>query len=257
MTSNNVRLTQAQLSSFKKNGFLVVRGWLTGDALGKLQQLAQQQYRHPTEPWELEAQLGYPGAPLAIEETGGQTIRRLLGACQREPSWRALATGEPLKGCIQRLLNSSDISLSQAHHNCLMTKSPLYSSDTGWHQDSRYWHFKKNELISAWLALGNETAENGALQVVPGSHCENFSPQQFDESTFFIADKYENISFIEQAITLVLNPGDLLFFHCNLLHRASRNLTNTTKLSLVFTYHSSDNTPVGNTRSAAMDEILL
>ncbi len=35
----------------------------------------------------------------------------------------------------------------------------------------------------------------------------------------------------------LLIQGDALFFHSKLFHAADRNLTNETKLSLVFTYH--------------------
>ena len=37
-----------------------------------------------------------------------------------------------------------------------MTKQARYSSSTGWHRDSRYWHFQRPELISVWLALRDE-----------------------------------------------------------------------------------------------------
>lgn len=58
---------------------------------------------------------------------------------------------------LAQLFGRDDIVLSQRHHNCIMTKQPGYSSATLWHQDNRYWWFDTENLISAWLALGEET----------------------------------------------------------------------------------------------------
>ena len=61
--------------------------------------------------------------------------------------------------------------LSQCHHNCVMTKHPGCSA-TLWHQDIRYWSFDRPELISAWFALDQEEAVNGALRVIPEAMSE-------------------------------------------------------------------------------------
>ena len=66
--------------------------------------------------------------------------------------------------------------MSRAHHNCLMTKHPRYGSMTGWHRDMRFWSFEREDLVSVWLALGEETIDNGALWFVPGSHTACSTP---------------------------------------------------------------------------------
>nr|MBX2857159.1 phytanoyl-CoA dioxygenase family protein [Cellvibrionaceae bacterium] len=182
-------LAPYQIAAFEKNGYIILPQWLSGEALAAMQQLAQLQFKKPSEPWELEAQLGYPGAPASAAHEGGYTTRRLLGAYRRDPMWQSYATNPSLKNCLQQLFKHPDIFLSQAHHNCLMTKSPRFSSDTGWHQDSRYWRFAKPELITAWLALGRETSSNGGLQVIPGSHRQTFLAEHFDKKAFFLANK--------------------------------------------------------------------
>lgn len=257
MSESNFKLTETQLTTFEKDGYLVIPNWLVDDALAAMQKLTQHQFNHPTEPWELEHQLGYPGAPSTINEIGGQTPRRLLAAYQREKLWREFAVSAPLKTCLEQLFNHTEIFLSQAHHNCLMTKSPRYSSDTGWHQDSRYWSFQKPELITAWLALGEENSSNGGLRVIPGSHRMPLESKQFDDMSFFVANRPKNLALINKSRAIELQQGDLLFFHCKLLHSASRNQTNSTKLSLVFTYYSGDNSPKAGSRSARNSEITL
>jgi phytanoyl-CoA hydroxylase len=147
--------------------------------------------------------------------------------------------------------------MSRAHHNCLMTKHPHFGSLTGWHRDIRYWSFQREDLVSVWLALGNEEIENGALWFVEGSHRMAFDPDRFDEAKFFRADRADNAQIIRTAESPRLAPGDAVFFHCNTLHSAGKNLSNAVKFSLVFTYHGRSNAPAAGTRSISKPEVPL
>ncbi len=49
-------------------------------------------------------------------------------------------------------------------------KEPRDPSFVSWHQDSTYWGLEPPEIVTAWIALTESTAENGALRVIPGSH---------------------------------------------------------------------------------------
>ncbi len=144
-----------------------------------------------------------------------------------------------------------------AHHNCVMTKQPRYSSETGWHQDIRYWAFERPELVSVWLALGRETPENGCLYVIPGTHTLPISRDRLDDALFLRPDLPENATLIAQKVPVELEPGDVLFFHCRTFHAAGRNRTEQTKYSVVFTFRPADNPPRPETRSASMPELLL
>ena len=52
-------------------------------------------------------------------------------------------------------------------------------------------------------------------------------------------------------------PGDALFFHCNTLHSAGKNLSDAVKFSLVYTYHGRSNAPKAGTRSASKPDVPL
>lgn len=251
------QLNQAQLKFFNQNGYLIIPSWLKPTQLKHFQRIAQAALTKAEPPLELEAELGYPGSPSSEDAQGGLTPRRLLGAYQREPDWQGFATQKVLARYLSQLLAHPQIYLSQSHHNCLMTKSPRYSSDTGWHQDYRYWQFEQAELVTAWLALGNEAKRNGGLRVIPGSHTLAFEHEQFDENLFFKEDQPNNQALIKYAKTVELAAGDLLFFHCNTLHCASRNLGEKNKLSLVFTYRNGSNAAIKNTRSASQKDICI
>ena len=208
------------------------------------------------QPLEYEAQVRYPGAPASLDAPGGRTVRRLLQACTRDALYEKWATSATIANPLRQLLGPR-VELSQAHHNCVMTKNPAFSSATGWHQDIRYWSFQKPALVSVWLALGPEHEENGCLWLVPGSHRMEFRREQYDSDLFFRTDLEENSLVLHDKVAAELDVGDVLFFHCRLLHAAGRNRTDLTKFAAVFTYHAADNHPLPDTRSASLAEIAL
>jgi phytanoyl-CoA hydroxylase len=248
--------SSAELAQFARDGFVIARGLVPQASCEAMKALALRHLAAGIQPLEYEAQVRYPGAPASLDAPGGRTVRRLLQACAREPLYRDCATSPELTIRLHQLLGSP-LELSQAHHNCIMTKNPAFSSATGWHQDIRYWSFRKPELVSVWLALGPEHEENGCLWLVPGSHNMEFRPDQYDDDRFFRADFVENRRILQTKVAAELDEGDVLFFHCRLLHAAGQNRTALTKFAAVFTYHAAGNRPLPGTRSASFPDISL
>jgi len=249
-------LKSEQIREFKEQGYLVLSGFSDGSFCESVVTLAKSELQRQAMPIEFEADTQYPGAPRSRTAEGGATARRLLMASQRHPMLLDWATTDPLKGILHQLLGA-DVFLSQAHHNCIMTKQPAYSSVTGWHRDSRYWNFARADLVSAWLALGDEQRENGCLLVLPGSHHWAITTDQLDACQFLRTDLDSNKTLLDQTTAVPLKQGDLLLFHSNLFHAAGRNITDMTKFSMVFTYRSGDNPPKPNSRSTSQAEIPL
>jgi len=245
-----------ELRRFRSEGFVVARGMADPITCSRLLAVVREHLTREVAPAEYEAQLHYPGAPESMDAPGGHTIRRLLQAYARDAAFRDWATS-PLVVRRLRQLIGPDVLLAQAHHNCVMTKQPRYSSVTGWHQDIRYWCFERPELVSVWLALGREYPENGCLSLIPGSHLLDLSPEQLDSALFLRADRSDNHALINTRVTPLLEPGDVLFFHCRTFHAADANRSGQSKLSLVFTYHAADNRPLPGTRSASLPAVPL
>jgi phytanoyl-CoA hydroxylase len=244
------------LENFNRDGFAVIRGLGTADACARMLEVAKAHLAAAIEPLEYEADVKYPGAPPSRDAPGGRTVRRLLQAYARDPAFAAWATSPALAAHLKPLLGPH-VELSQAHHNCVMTKDPAYSSITSWHRDIRYWSFERPELVSIWLALGRERVENGCLLVLPGSHAIDFGADRLDDAQFLRTDRPENAPLLKTRVAVELDPGDVLFFHCRLFHAAGNNQTAETKFSVVHTYHAGDNRPLPGTRSAALPDVAL
>ena len=255
-TSPSLEWTPQELEQFQQEGFLVVRGLATASDVAQMRAITEAGLRDHISPIEYEAELRYPGAPVSLDAEGGRTIRRLKQAQSRGAIFTEWMLRPEVVNRLKQLLGPRVV-CPLAHHNCIMTKQPRYSSQTGWHQDIRYWSFQRPDLVNAWIALGSERPENGCLQVIPGSHKLVLDRSRLDDELFFRGDLPLNEPLIEAKEFVSLNAGDVLFFHCRTLHAASENKTNETKFSAVFTFHSGDNHPIAGTRSSALPELLL
>lgn len=245
-----------ELSSFNRNGFVVQRELVPETYRSAILAVTKRDADLHFGDIEYEAEVQYPGAPLSLEEEGGRTIRRLRQAFSRDPVFSQLVKESFLLGRLQQLLGPQVV-MPLAHHNCVMTKHPHFSSDTGWHQDIRYWSFQSSQLVNVWIALGHESLSNGCLRLIPGSHRMELSNEQLDEQRFLREDWPGNSELLNSAEAAELHPGDVLFFHARCFHAATRNYSEATKYSAVFTFRSLENSPLPDTRSASLPELLL
>jgi phytanoyl-CoA hydroxylase len=248
--------TAAETAQFTRDGYIVARALASPNDCAAIKAIAERDHAAAVAPVEYETDTKYPGAPVSLDAPGGRTVRRLLQACARDPVIARWAVQPEIAARLKQLIGP-EVQLSQAHHNCVMTKNPSYSSITSWHQDIRYWSFARSELVSVWLALGREYFENGCLLVLPGSHTMDFTAEQLDDALFLRPDVEASKLLIRTQRRVELDAGDVLFFHCRTFHAAGHNQTADTKFSLVFTYHAADNAPLAGTRSAALPDIPL
>jgi phytanoyl-CoA hydroxylase len=241
---------------FACDGFCIARQLVPPALCERMLEVARDGLAREIAPVEYEADLHYPGAPSSRESAGGRTVRRLQQALTRDACFTEWICSAGLADRLRQILGPRVV-MPLAHHNCIMTKQPRYSSDTGWHQDIRYWAFARPDLVSVWLALTPENIRNGCLHLISGTHRMEIERHQYDEASFLREDLPENRALIARSVPAELQPGDVLFFHCLAFHAASRNHTEATKYSVVFTFRSADNPPLPNTRSASLPELLL
>lgn len=93
------------------------------------------------------------------------------------------------------------------------------------HQDQRYLAVKPGTCHAAWMALDDIDEENGCLRVVRGSHdLPVLCPIKSDTEVSFTSERVPLPPGVE-IVDVIMEPGDVLFFHGNLIHGSEPNVS--------------------------------
>jgi len=255
-------LTPLQLQDFQQNGFLILRNFFEVQKCEAILDVAKAHLKHHIEP--IETELGYNAKSLEYRRditdyssTKQQSqVRRLRQVYDRDILFKEWMENEKIRPILKQILDD-EVVITTAHHNSIMTKMSSPYSETAWHQDRRYWSYSDDNLVSVWLALGEENSENGVLEFIPKSHTMQFLSEQFGEKDYFLEDSPLNMSLIETKQSSNLKAGDVVLFHCKLLHRANRNSTQKPKISFVYTVKGEKTEAIEGSRSSQYKEVLL
>lgn len=107
-----------------------------------------------------------------------------------------------------------------------------------WHQDSAYFGLDPHEEITAWVAFTNSNAENGALQVLPGTH---LGPDLVHEETYardnmLARGQSLHIDDESSAVTIELKPGEFSLHHERTAHGSKPNGSAAPRIGFAFFY---------------------
>jgi phytanoyl-CoA hydroxylase len=257
-------LTPIQLDEFTKNGYLILRNFADKAECEAILDVAKAHLKHKIEPIETEIDYGEKSQEYrtnvtdynSIEKEDVVTVRRLRQVYSRDILFKNWMENEKIRPILEQVLDDKVV-ITTAHHNSIMTKMPHTSSETAWHQDRRYWSFSDDNLVSVWLALDEEYSQNGVLEFIPESHKMKFLEEQFGEKEYFNEEHPLNVSLIETKQSTTLSRGDVVLFHCKLLHRANENRTDKPKISFVYTVKGERTKVLKGSRSEEYPEILL
>lgn len=106
----------------------------------------------------------------------------------------------------------------------LVTKLPgCPRTAFAWHQDSQYYGRPAGEarVVTVWIPLVPATAENGCLEVIPGSHRWDLLPWDRDEHLNVRIPI--DVEAIGEPVAIPAEPGDLIVLTHRTLHGSSVN----------------------------------
>ncbi|TAN21707.1 MAG: phytanoyl-CoA dioxygenase family protein [Chitinophagaceae bacterium] len=227
------KLNRKEITNYKKDGYIIVRGFLSKEEVAKLSKTAFGDENIKNHAFELN------------DKTGKKT-RLTEWYNPQNDIYGMLARSKRMIESVDKLMDGDG---KVCHfHSKLMQKQPKVGGAWEWHQDYGYWY--KNEflfpdqMISVMIAITDATKENGCLQVIKGSHKmgrveHGLSGEQTGASEHYVdlALKTMDLVYVE------LKAGDALLFHSNLLHRSNANLSNKPRWSLISCYNRSSNAP--------------
>ncbi len=136
-------------------------------------------------------------------------------------------------------------------HSKLNVKEAFEGTVWLWHQDYGYWMLDGVDarLVSVMIILDKATTNNGCMMVVSGSHKWGRQEHFSDEETtnykqWCIATKSLKRKLREEQIEQITGqPGDVLFFDCNLVHGSGHNMSPIPRKVFIVAYNSITNIP--------------
>jgi phytanoyl-CoA hydroxylase len=203
---------QAVKAGFDRDGFVVVRQFLDQPQLAMLQANLDRYIREvvPTLPTT---------AAFYQDRSRAETLKQLqhmhgdafFRDYTQQTNWVALAqtlVGEPVSCSSPEWFN----------------KPPGTEHATPPHQDNYYFCLRPANVVTLWLALDPVDDENGCLRYLAGSHLGGIRPHSasrvlgFSQAIGDYSDQDET-----RAVTVHLDPGDIVAHHGETIHRADAN----------------------------------
>jgi len=225
-----MQLRDADLRSFAADGYLILRGFFAPELMQLLYEIAK-----ADKAMEVAAER---------RDVEGAISRIRLSNDLHDDVYSAFARSERIATACEQLLGDE---VYHFHHK-MMLKEPRIGGAWEWHQDFGYWYTQQYvlfpDMISASIAVDAATRQNGCMQVIRGSHrCGRLDHGKAGEQVGADPEKVEALlDFYGLELDYAeLEPGDLLLFHCNLLHRSDRNRSDDPRWSLICCYNTRHN----------------
>jgi ectoine hydroxylase-related dioxygenase (phytanoyl-CoA dioxygenase family) len=143
---------------------------------------------------------------------------RLMQLHRDDPQSQAFMLDSRIKEVYEEILGEAPYAVQT-----MVYFKPAGARGQALHQDQRYLRVHPGSCTAAWMALDRCDAENGCMQVVPGSHkfdvicpIKSDTTRSFTSETVPIPEGYD-------VVNVEMEPGDVLFFHGNLIHGSEPN----------------------------------
>ena len=119
----------------------------------------------------------------------------------------------------------------------LVSKEPFEGTRCHWHQDDAYYtrHSQSACRMSVWIPLSDTTIEQGALQVIPGSHRRGLQPASMrpDGTCSLAMDVEVDLS---ERVYVPVRAGTMVLFSALLWHASDGNRTARRRRAFIVSY---------------------
>jgi hypothetical protein len=122
----------------------------------------------------------------------------------------------------------------------LFPKPPRSTSFVSWHQDATYMPMEPvDQVVTAWIALSDAGAANGAMQFSPGSHKHGqlAHVKTFAEQNLLsYGQEIEGARPAEEIVDVELRPGQMSIHHMHLVHGSPPNPSDRPRIGISVNY---------------------
>ena len=255
-------LTSTQISSYNKNGYLVVKDFLSDTQRKLLMERAEaliddfdpssshsifttNEQERSSDDYFLSSgdQIRFFFEEKAIDSNGNFTVPKQksinkIGHAQHEldPIYKKVINSLDIPEIGKQLGIQKPRKLQSMH----IFKQPNIGGEVGLHQDSTFLYTSPKSCIGFWVALEDANIENGCLQAITGGHTiplkKRFKLAKSGGTEFEILDESP---WPDSALDLLeVKAGTLIILHGQLPHYSAENTSN--KSRQAFSIHLVD-----------------
>jgi phytanoyl-CoA hydroxylase len=232
------RLSEEQIATFHRDGFLVVRGLLAPqevdeirdtfmamNARGPVEGLSEVRSKHAKDAGNYD-----PSDPLAFYPRMMQPHRhadRPVG-----PVAMRYMLDRRIESILTQLMGDRPFAAQSMFYF-----KPPGSRGQDFHQDNFYLRVKPGTCVAAWCAIDRCDDGNGGMMCVPETGDYTIQcPERADAALYFTSE-HVPIPPGKTAVLPIMQPGDVLFFNGSAIHGSGPNTSKDRfRRSLIFHY---------------------
>ena len=228
------RFAADDVSIYNTKGYLIVRGLFAPDEIDCMKR---------------EAERSLDGASvLKKADRAGNPVDLAMWNRPEDDIYGMFSRNERVVKNVETLLGG-EVYLYSAK---MIMKNAREGGAWEWHQDYGYWYdygCLVPSMLSCLIAVDRATQENGCLQILAGSQAMGrVNHDRINEQTMANPEHVEAARARFPLVYLELEPGDAVFFHCNLLHRSDANRSDHRRWNFIASYNTVQNKPYKRVR---------
>lgn len=236
-------LSETQINSFWENGYLMVENAVDEDLLSRLQQefsgWVEESRQHSASYGKIID--GRPRFDLEPGHTADvPALRRVNAPVEVSAACYEAMASSRMTDCIADLIGPN----VKFHHSKINSKLPGGKTAVKWHQDFPFTPHTNDDLVTALLMIDEVTAENGPLEVLPGSHRGEIHGLWHDGVFTGAIDDEIAKDCQAKAVRCTGKAGTVCLMHTRLLHGSTENRSSRSRTLLICVYSAEDAIPV-------------
>jgi ectoine hydroxylase-related dioxygenase (phytanoyl-CoA dioxygenase family) len=227
---NTGKLSPDQIAAYHRDGYVIVKSLFDPEEIELLRRASKEDKALDDHAFSKDDGTG-ARVRLSLWNHPGEGIYGMFARCRK------------LVDSVEQLLGDE----AYHYHSKMIMKDARVGGAWAWHQDYGYWYQNGvlyPDLCSASIAVDRATRENGCLQVLKGSH--KLGRVDHVLSGDQAGADPERVHEAKKRMELVyctMEPGDVVFFHGNLLHASDRNDSEHPRWSMICCYNYKQNDP--------------
>ncbi|MBT6140029.1 MAG: phytanoyl-CoA dioxygenase family protein [Rhodospirillaceae bacterium] len=251
-------LTQAQVETYRRDGYLLAENAVTPDQLAglvdELRGWADESRAH-TDPFGPETVDGRARFDMGAEHTAERpALRRANNPSEISDTYFEVMSNSRMTDMVADLVGP-DVK----HHHCkINVKMPASDTFVAHHQDFAFTPHTNDDVVTALLLLDDMDEENGCLYVVPGSHTGPMYTL-FQDGAFVgrVTDEVE-AEMQAGAVPITGKAGSVCLMHTRVMHGSGPNTSADRYRGLyICVYTAADAVPIARNPMPNRNEGLI